>query len=138
MLQKKDLGLFPETIWLTKGGDNPVIFGEKNQKQLKTYSDILDLELIPFETAKSSLRDALKSDDPVERYWAVTVCIYFGKEAVVLKDEIKELLNNDLALVKSKVMLFLSVFFGGGGIKFEKPMLVIIFSANSAVSYTHL
>lgn len=128
MLQKKDLGLFPETIWLTKGGDNPVIFGEKNQKQLKTYSDILDLELIPFETAKSSLRDALKSDDPVERYWAVTVCIYFGKEAVVLKDEIKELLNNDLALVKSKVMLFLSVL---GEIKFEKPMLDILYSAKS-------
>lgn len=128
MLQKKDLGFYPETVWLNEGAANPTAFGMKNQRYLEVYSDILDLELIPFKDAKPKLEKALKSDDSVEKYWAVTVCAYFGKKARSLEKEILELLNDDLAIVKSRAMLFLSI---SKDIKPEKAMLDILYSAKS-------
>lgn len=128
MIEKRDLGLFPEAIWLADGATDPVTFGIKSQKQLARYSDLTDLELRPFKEAKGRLQKALKSDDPIDRYWAITVCISFGQKAESLKTEISGLLHDASILVKSRSILFLAVL---GELKPEKLMTDILESAHT-------
>lgn len=128
MLSKNDLGLFPEAFWLEQGAKNPVAFGKEHHERLKIYSDILDLELISFQNAKSRLLRALNAEDWIERYWATTVCLYFGNKADILKDKMKELLNDSSAMVRSRAVLFLSVV---TDLKLDDEMMKIFYSARS-------
>lgn len=128
MIGKNDLGLFPEPLWLPEGSNNPVAFGNKNKQRLKRYSDIADLEFGTFKEAQQELQKALQSADPGERYWAATVCVYFGKDAACLKNEVSRLLLDTSAIVKSKAALFLSVL---GELQQEKSMQEILRSATS-------
>ena len=128
MLSLNDLGLFPEAVWLKEGIDNPVAFGTGNKKRLERYSDILDLELNGFDDAKSKLQKALRSDDPVANYWALTVCVYFGEQSKPLKKEVTTLLNNPLSIVKSRALLALSRMEKTSS---ERQMLDILYSAKT-------
>lgn len=108
LIQNNDLGFFPECIWLEKGKQSPVDFGRSNSKQIARYSDIADLEMIPFKQAESGIKKALQSADPVDRYWGATVCASFGKEAVSLSGEIRKLLNDEEAFVRSRAVVSLA------------------------------
>lgn len=107
MIKKCDLGFFPECVWLEKGRQNPTSFGSANATAIKRYSDIADLEMCSFKQGEASIRKALKSSDPVERYWGATVCASVGEEGVSLYPELKELLNDSHAYVKSRAIVAL-------------------------------
>lgn len=109
MLDKNDLGLFPEPLWLPEGSNNPVAFGERNKQRLKRYSDITDLEFGTFKDAQKELQKALQSADPGERYWGATVCACFGNSAGSLKADVSRLLNDTSAIVRSRAALFLAM-----------------------------
>lgn len=109
MLDKNDLGLFPEPLWLPEGSNNPVAFGERNKQRLKRYSDITDLEFGTFKEAQKELQKALQSADPGERYWGATVCACFGNSAGSLKADVSRLLNDTSAIVRSRAALFLAM-----------------------------
>lgn len=107
MIKECDLGFFPECVWLEKGRQNPTSFGLANVSSIKRYSDIADLEMSSFEQGEAGIRGALKSSDPVERYWGATVCASLGEEAASLYPELKLLLNDSHAYVKSRAVVAL-------------------------------
>ncbi len=109
MVDKHDLGLYPECVWLEQGKTNPTQFGLTNSNSIKRYSDIADLEMETFNKAKNALTKALQSNDPVERYWGATVCASFSKEATVLHEELKKMTNDPKAYVRSRAIVALSL-----------------------------
>lgn len=108
MVKKRDLGLFPECVWLENGRQSPTAFGLAHVSSIERYSDIADLEMYSFKQAKPFIRKALISSDPVERYWGATVCASFGEESAPLYPELKELLNDSHGYVKSRAIVSLS------------------------------
>lgn len=128
MLDKNDLGLFPEPLWLPEGSNNPVAFGKRNKQRLKRYSDIADLEFSTFKDAQKELQKALQSADPGERYWGATVCACFGNSAGSLKADVSRLLNDTSAIVRSRAALFLAMI---GELQPEKNMQDILCLAKS-------
>ena len=108
MIGESDLGFFPECEWLERGRLNPCRFGQDNSAVIKRYSDLADLELYPFTEVEFSLRAALKSSDPVERYWGATVCAAFGETASSsLYDELIKLSEDSQAYVRSRAIVAL-------------------------------
>ena len=108
MIKECDLGFFPECVWLEKGRQNPTAFGLANASSIRRYSDIADLEMFSFKQGEATLRKALKSSDPVERYWGATVCASFGEKAASLYPELKSLLKDSHSYVKSRAVVALA------------------------------
>lgn len=50
----------------------------------------------------------MKSDDAVERWWGLTTCAAFGKEAVSLKKTAQCLLDDERSYIRARAMVFLS------------------------------
>lgn len=109
MIEKHDLGLFPECVWLEQGKQNPTSFGISNKNNIKRYSDIADLEMETFSKAESTIKKALCSADPVERYWGATVCASFGEEAMTLQKDLERIANDPKAYVRSRAIVALSI-----------------------------
>jgi arylsulfatase A-like enzyme len=109
MVSVNDLGLMPESEWLEGAKKDPVAYGKKMHGQLVRYSNILDLQLLPFNEAKFHLKKALKSSDPTDNFQAATVCIFFGEQAESLRKEVISLLSHSSPVVKSRAAVFLSV-----------------------------
>lgn len=107
MLKKHDLGYLLECEWLEHGRQNPVGFGIENAASIRKYSDIADLELYPFTQVRDAIRNALLSSDPVERYWGSTVCASFARKASSLSRDLKKLLNDSQAYVRSRAVVAL-------------------------------
>ncbi|GAF02204.1 sulfatase family protein [Saccharicrinis fermentans] len=94
-----DLSFYPEYYLIKNAFDNPVAFGQKNKAQINKYIDIANLELLPFNEAKSQLSDLLKSDDWLSRYWALIVCTKFENEAKEFAALIKNIAQEDKELM---------------------------------------
>lgn len=110
MLDKNDLGLLPESIWLEEDGKSPVTYGALMHNRLVRLMEISNLQLVSFDIAVEEIKKALNSTDPAERYWALTTCISFGTKAVSLSGMSEKILENDpSAIVRSKALVFLSV-----------------------------
>jgi hypothetical protein len=108
LTDRNDLGLIPESEWEEEAAKDLVAYGNKMHKQIAKYSDIIDLELLPFAEAKPLLKKALASSDAIENFWAATVCISFGKQAEALKEDVKPLLAHASPIVRSRAGVFLS------------------------------
>jgi len=76
-----DLSFFPESYFLENGLSNPVLFGQQSKSEIGELVDIADLSLKSFEESKGEIEEALKSENPWKRYWALIVCSSFGKES---------------------------------------------------------
>ncbi len=76
-----DLSFFPESCLVDVAFDNPVAFGQARKQQIAELVDLADLSLIPFSDAESGIKQALDSQDPWHRYWALIVCSSHGKAA---------------------------------------------------------
>lgn len=76
-----DLSFIPEPGFLDEGIDNAVAYGQAKKKRIARLIDIADLGLFPFGKAKSKIAAALRSKDPLERYWGLIACSSFGEEA---------------------------------------------------------
>lgn len=107
IVNEHDLGFFPECVWLEKGQKNPTQFGLNNAQAIQRYSNIADLEFAPFKKSESSLRKALSSADPVDRYWGATVCASLGTEATPLLDQLNTLLKDPQSYVRSRAIVAL-------------------------------
>lgn len=122
MLEMNDLGFYPECEWL-EGADNPTGFGISHSSDIETYSDIADLQLVPFKKARHGIIKALRSSDPVARYWAATVCASFGKECSALDTELKNLLSDTSAYVRSRAAVAMGMYGGADVVKELKSAL---------------
>ncbi len=109
LLDKCDLGFFPETIIHEEAMANPAIFGEQNKKRIKELMQIADLQKLPFARAKKEIRKALDSDDVVKQWWGLTLCASFGEQAACFKEQATALLSHERAFIESRAMLFLSM-----------------------------
>lgn len=104
LLQKQessmpDLSFYPEYYLIKNAFENPVAFGQANKETINRYMAIADLQLIPFAEAKSSLEEALASEDAFDRYWALCACSSFATEAKSLADKAQEIALNDSELI---------------------------------------
>lgn len=104
-----DLGFIPESVWLAEGKQNITEYGEKNKEKIARYMDMLDWELFPYDMIERHLRKSLQSEDPVEVFWATTICIHFGTRTRPLHNEIIPLLNHPSTLVKSRALVLLTI-----------------------------
>lgn len=124
-----DLSFFPEPYFLEEGIYNPVQFGQENQARIARLVAIADLSLLPFAKAKKSLKKALGSDDPWERYWALIVCSSFAEKAAPFYRKADKMARQDREnLVRMRAIEFLAL----NGQAYKKSWLdSILQSANS-------
>ena len=108
MIDEGDLALVTEAMWLNHVNEIS-IFKEKIQPLLPTYYNVFDLQTRPFEIVEEKLIKALKSSDAIVRYWAVTACCSFGKEAYGLKDLIENLLDDPCSVVRSRCIVYCGI-----------------------------
>ena len=104
-----DLGFFPEPFLVENALASPVAFGQSNKARIANLIDTADLMLLPYAEAEPGLNAALKSDDEVVRYWAVTCCVAFGKQAEPLGELVTELLEDESFSVRMRSIEFLSL-----------------------------
>lgn len=128
MISLNDIGLYPESEWIEKAGSNPYLFAGKHTDQTKEYISVANLMLSPFNQVKEQLAKALNSNDPVTKYWALSVCASFGVEAVSLKKLALPLLKDASVCVNSKAIVFLSML---KEIDAQKEMSAVILKAKT-------
>jgi hypothetical protein len=90
-----DLSFYPESFLVRHAFDNPTGFGQSRRDEVAGLIDVADLSLISFDAAQSRIEEALESDDPWRRYWAMIVCSSHGKAAEPLVEMAKQLAAND-------------------------------------------
>ena len=108
VIAKRDLGFYPETVILEEAMENPATYGEANSRAIARYANIADWEAMPYASIVGSLKVALTAQDPVERWWALTVCASFGKEAQAMKPMARKLLADKRSYIRTRAMVFLA------------------------------
>lgn len=104
-----DLSFIPESVLYDEAMDNPVKYGQENAERIATLQETADLMLLPPAEAEAPLKEALKSTDPLVRYWAATDCAAFGKDAMELVPTAKPLLKDENPLVRVRAAEFLGL-----------------------------
>ena len=104
-----DLGIMPEAVFLAESGDTaPLTYGQNNQARITRYVQIADLALRPFGDVSATILTHLGSTDPLDRYWALTVCASFGPAAAPLETDVRNAIASEtsaLALARAAVYL---------------------------------
>lgn len=109
-----DLSFYPEPYFLEAGLSNPVAFGQRNKTEIAELIDIADLSLRSFDQTKAAIEKALKSNNPLKRYWGLIVCSSFGKEAYPFFKIALQLSKNDANnLVRLRAIEFLTLHMQG-------------------------
>ncbi len=109
LIDRCDLGFFPENIIHEEAMENPDKYGDENKARIKRFVAIADLQRSSFSKAKKSLEKYLASSDNVEQWWALATCISFGEEARSMVEPVKKLLKSDRGFVRQRAMLFLGM-----------------------------
>lgn len=109
LLEKNDLGLFPESVWLEEGVQSPIEFGKQSHKRIERLLRTAGLQLLSYKDGKHGVEQALASTDCVERCWALTACVWWGNQASELSGQIEKLLVDPSVLVRSRAAVFLTV-----------------------------
>lgn len=104
-----DLSLYPESVLVDQAMDAPTAFGRSRSEEIGRLIDVADLSLLPFDRARPGLEKALSSTQPWERYWGLTACALFGKEAVALVDAARASLTHPELLVRARAAEFLAL-----------------------------
>lgn len=105
-----DLSFYPEPYLVDHALDNATGFGQSHKQKITRLVDIADLQLRPFAEAQTGIAKALKSSDPVERYWGLIVCSAFGKEAAAFTADAMALATKDPdPLVRTRAAEFLGL-----------------------------
>jgi uncharacterized sulfatase len=104
-----DLSFYPESVMVAEALDDPIAFGRKHKEEIGRLIDVADLAVLPFDEARAKLLAALDSDDPWQRYWALTDCAVFGEQAKPLADKAKAALHDDEPLVRVRAAEFLAI-----------------------------
>ncbi|NQU26027.1 MAG: sulfatase-like hydrolase/transferase [Candidatus Nealsonbacteria bacterium] len=128
-----DLSFYPESYLVAHAMENPVAFGRSHKAEIARLVDAADLALLPYKQAKPRIEAALKSNDPMIRYWAAMACSRFAKEAAELTDAVKPLLDDDLEIVRVRALEFLGII---GERNPQKGLTDIVNTTDSAVLAT--
>jgi len=104
-----DLSFYPENILRRDAFENPVLFGIQHKDDIGKLIDIANLQLLPFEEARTGIELALQSEDPVKKYWGLIVCSTFGMEAVEFEAQAVALCNHPDLLVRTRAAEFLGL-----------------------------
>jgi arylsulfatase A-like enzyme len=104
-----DVMLIPESVFLREGGAaDPVNYGKNNQTRIQRYVGIADFMLNSYGNVASALQTHLASADPLDRYWALTVCAAFGTNASAMAPTVTNLVATEAnALVLARAAVFL-------------------------------
>jgi uncharacterized sulfatase len=102
-----DLSFYPESHLVVHAMDNPVGFGAAHREEIMQLADIADLALRPFDEAKAGIEFALKSGQPMQRYWGAMVCTAFGQHAAMFADLVRPLLRDPSEIVRLRAIEFL-------------------------------
>jgi arylsulfatase A-like enzyme len=94
-----DLSFYPESELVDNALDDPIAFGKRHQASIAKYVDVANLALLPVNEALPKLELSIKSNDPIERYWAYTVCSIFGEQAGSFSNHAKQSADNDSDLL---------------------------------------
>ncbi|MBI2479538.1 MAG: hypothetical protein HYV60_13160 [Planctomycetia bacterium] len=94
-----DLSLYPESYLVDHAFDAPAAFGQAHKAEIAKLLDIADLSLMSFQAASKSIEQALASNDPWQRYWALIVCSSHGDAAKGFVATAKALAANDEELL---------------------------------------
>lgn len=78
-------------------------------ERIGEFIHIADLQRLPFKEAKRGIKSALKSDDYVKQWWALTTLASFGHKAKEFRSMAREMLTGERAFIRSRAMLFLSM-----------------------------
>lgn len=104
-----DLSFIPENVLYDEAMSNPVAYGQENAERIRSLQKTADLMLLPLAEAEKPLRESLKSNDSLVRYWAATACAAFGKDATELVSAAKPLLEDDDPMVRVRAAEFLGL-----------------------------
>jgi len=122
-----DLSYYPESHLAVKAMNNPVAFGQVQRAEIAKLADLADLMLVPIDEARPKIEAALKSDQPMQRYWGAMVCTAFGKEAAPLTDLVRPLLEDTSEIVRLRAIEFL----GSLGAVDPQPLLIELVNATT-------
>ena len=135
MIEKADLGFFPESIIFEEGYNDPSTYGQTNKKRISKFIEIADMQTAAYnKKIEKKLIGSLSSDDPVERWWALTSCAYFADKCSNIKDRITSLLKDERSFVRSRAMVALSIM----GERFTKENFLYSLSDVRTVAETLL
>lgn len=106
-----DLGFLPETIILEEAMPDQAAYGKAHKKELASYREIADFQLLPYSKASKALVAAINSNDEVAQWWAIASAISFGDE--ILKNEqfitkVKELAKSSRSFVRVRANVLLA------------------------------
>lgn len=104
-----DLSFYPESFLTDGAMDNPVAFGQAHKEEIASLVETADLVLLPIDDAIPRLRQALKSDNPMIRYWAAMACTALGKHAAWIAPDVKPMLKDDSMTVRIRAAEFLGL-----------------------------
>ena len=134
-----DLSFYPESELAKMAFDDPSSFGKSHKKEIKQLLRIADLSLLSFSTAQKPLSKALNSSNPIERYWALTVCSTFGKKAAVFYDQAKQICEQDQhPLLKARAALFLALLQKGNPVPILQNALAEATSSTEAAEILNM
>ena len=106
---KNDLGLLPENIWLTEGIKSPGDYAKASHKRISDALETANLQLLSYAEGHKKALNALESTDPVQRYWGLTACIYWGKEAKPLADKIQHFYQTEKEpFLRARALVYLA------------------------------
>ncbi|MBN2473292.1 MAG: sulfatase-like hydrolase/transferase [Pirellulales bacterium] len=120
-----DLSFYPESYLVENALENPVAFGRSHRAEIAALVETADLALLPYETARPRIQEALKSENPMVRCWGATVCSCFGKQAADLADRVEALLGDDAEIVRVRALESLGIL----GRRNPQPALAEIVNA---------
>jgi len=104
-----DLSFVSEAILYDAAFDNPVEFGQQNREGITQLIDTVNLALLPWKEAEPKLRQAIGSDDPFVRHWALVACSSFGKQAKSLLPLAERRLVDQEPLVVMRAVEFIAI-----------------------------
>jgi len=108
-----DLSFIPEPVFVAESGGDGYRYGQRHKQLISRLIDIADLQLLPFEQARPKIAEALDSQEPLERYWALITCSAFGRRAAVFTEKAKRLAAADEnLLVRTRAAEFLGLVGG--------------------------
>lgn len=106
-----DLSFFPESVSVPAAAKDPLGFGKEQQARIGDLLEIADLCLSPPSEIDSAWQQAVTSDDPWRRYWALTAAASYADEPLPTAWHAlaKKALQAEQPLVRARAAVLLAV-----------------------------